>query len=248
MNETAWQQSQNLQATRELSYSDDITRNVGGTMGKDSFLMLLSTQLRNQDPLNPASDSEFASQLAQFSSLEQMQNMNDTLAAMSSYQAYSLVGKYVVATATVDGVSTDIPGVVDSVFTRSGQTLAQIGDYVVPISAITDVFDNATMVTPEILIQTSNNLIGRMVKAQVGSDTIEGSVKGVSVDSGYLYAMIDDGTDTPKFVPVGSIFDIREAGAPSDNKPADPGETTDPENPADPPADTTTVTDPPADI
>lgn len=46
------------------------------TMGKDEFLNLLVTQLKNQDPMNPMQDKEFIAQMAQFSSLEQMQNMS----------------------------------------------------------------------------------------------------------------------------------------------------------------------------
>ncbi|MCF8240187.1 MAG: flagellar hook capping protein [Melioribacteraceae bacterium] len=48
-------------------------------LGKDDFMTLLIEQLKNQDPLNPMEGSEFAAQLAQFSSLEQLSNMNETL-------------------------------------------------------------------------------------------------------------------------------------------------------------------------
>lgn len=51
---------------------------VNNDLDKDAFLRLLTTQLSNQDPLNPMEDREFIAQLAQFSSLEQMQNLNKT--------------------------------------------------------------------------------------------------------------------------------------------------------------------------
>ena len=47
-------------------------------LGKEDFLKLLTLQLRSQNPLNPASNQEMAAQLAQFSALEQMQNINTT--------------------------------------------------------------------------------------------------------------------------------------------------------------------------
>lgn len=49
------------------------------TMGKDDFLQLMITQMKNQDPLDPMDSSQYSAQLAQFSSLEQMTNINQTL-------------------------------------------------------------------------------------------------------------------------------------------------------------------------
>ena len=50
------------------------------TLGEKDFLLMLITQLTNQDPLNPMEGSEFASQLAQFTSVEQLLSLNETLA------------------------------------------------------------------------------------------------------------------------------------------------------------------------
>lgn len=63
------------------------TAGVSQAMGKDAFLKLLVTQLQNQDPLNPADSTEFTAQLAQFSSLEQLNNINTNLDTLKLYQA-----------------------------------------------------------------------------------------------------------------------------------------------------------------
>jgi flagellar basal-body rod modification protein FlgD len=54
-------------------------------LGRDAFMNLLLTQLQHQDPTQPQADGEFLAQLAQFSALEQLQQMNKKLDAMASF-------------------------------------------------------------------------------------------------------------------------------------------------------------------
>ena len=83
------------------------------TLGKDSFLQLLVTQMQNQNPLDPQDNSEFVAQLAQFSSLETMQNLSTSVDAIGgmyqssqALQASSLVGRTVVVDAGSTSVDT----------------------------------------------------------------------------------------------------------------------------------------------
>lgn len=73
-------------------------------MGKDDFLKMLLAQLKNQDPLKPVDGTDFAAQLAQFTSIEQLTNMSTQLAnlatsqaAMTNTQSIDLIGKEVTA-------------------------------------------------------------------------------------------------------------------------------------------------------
>lgn len=87
-------------------------------LGKDDFLQLLVAQLQNQDPLNPNDPADFTAGLAQFSSLEQLFNVNDNLAKMTNansgldqLSALSLINKSVVAAGNAfefDGNKIDI--------------------------------------------------------------------------------------------------------------------------------------------
>lgn len=81
-----------------------LTTSQTSAMGKEDFLNLLIAQLQNQDPLNPTDSTEFTAQLAQFSSLEQLGNVNQNLmelkdfqASINNSQAVSLIGKAITA-------------------------------------------------------------------------------------------------------------------------------------------------------
>ncbi len=63
------------------------TREPSSDMGKTEFMQLLVAQLQNQDPMSPADPQDFAAQLAQFSTLEQMINMNKSMDLLTSLQS-----------------------------------------------------------------------------------------------------------------------------------------------------------------
>jgi len=94
------------------------------TLDKDAFLGLLVAQMKYQDPLEPTSNTEFVAQYAQFSSLEQMQNMATT---MELSRASSMVGKTVIVNTTnSSGIETQIEGRVDYVTYENGKAYVSI--------------------------------------------------------------------------------------------------------------------------
>lgn len=77
--------------TTTSTSSTSTTRETSGELDKDAFLKILIAQLSNQDPMDPLKDTDFIAQMAQFSTLEQMTNMNDTLTEMNSISKGSAV-------------------------------------------------------------------------------------------------------------------------------------------------------------
>ena len=108
-----------------MSTVDSVTGSVSSygsssesVLGKDDFLDMMIAQLKNQDPLDPMDGTEFTAQLAQFSSLEQLSNVNGNLESLlqynnvlCNYESVGLIGKEITATGSqvvVDGESEDI--------------------------------------------------------------------------------------------------------------------------------------------
>lgn len=136
---TSFSTQSNVQATTQTSTQTGSAatpvRNPKSALGKEDFLKLLVTQLRYQDPLNPVEDKDFIAQSAQFSSLEQMQNINQNFAQFLKMQSISntaaLVGKEVsyFMPATQEGEEpTVVDGVVKEVRFVDGQSYMTIGE------------------------------------------------------------------------------------------------------------------------
>lgn len=112
-----------VESNSAASLAKDTKKN-GSTMDKEAFLNLLVAQMKYQDPLEPTSNTEFVSQYAQFSALEQMQNMSATLELS---RASTLVGQTVsVNTTDSTGRTTTIQGMVDYVVYENNKAYVSI--------------------------------------------------------------------------------------------------------------------------
>lgn len=156
-------------------------REVKTQLGKDDFLKLLVTQLQYQDPLEPMDNTEFIAQTAQFTALEQMQNLNQT---MTNAQAFGTIGKGVFMNTKDEqtGQYEMIYGVVQSVEIVNGKPYLNLGDKSAPYEDITkvqdvDFGDNSAMVSQAM------GLIGK-------------TIQGIRVDDklnpvGYIEGKVD---------------------------------------------------------
>lgn len=126
-------------STTSLS-SKDTDSVAGGALDKDAFLQLLVAQMQYQDPLEPTDNTEYISQLATFSSLEEMQNLNQS---MTEGSAYNLVGKHVFVKVTNDktGETFYDHGMVEYVMRENGKVYISVNDSLYDIEDLDTVAD-----------------------------------------------------------------------------------------------------------
>jgi flagellar basal-body rod modification protein FlgD len=139
-------------------------RNTDG-LGKDDFLRLLITQLTHQDPMNPVDDKEFIAQMAQFSTLEQMQNMSSDF---SQIKAFSMIGKTVTASIIDKGTNAKqlVEGVVDSVTIENGKSILSVNGKDVPVDSVISV-EGERIIHNDEDISKYTGLIGHKVEGIV---------------------------------------------------------------------------------
>ncbi len=175
-------------------FTDLTSRNTDG-LGKDDFLNLLVTQLKYQDPLKPMEDKEFIAQMAQFSALEQMQNMNQTF---NDVKAFSMIGKAVAALIQDEKEELkEVVGVVESVRIANGRTYAQVDGRDIAISDITDVFEippkRETQNITEYTGMVGKNVTAIFLDGENGHKVdINGDVKEISLIEDTVYTKMDN--------------------------------------------------------
>jgi len=185
---------ENGQLVSGSSVAKDTVKRVDNTLGKDAFLQLLVAQMKYQDPLNPSTDTQFVAQLAQFSSLEQMQNLSQT--SLNS-QAFSLVGKEVIIKVqnAANGEVNYVQGPVDYVTVKSGQAKLSVNNELYPIDDLYTVIDDSYAVSqlvPSVEEQKAAydhaNPADLQVKISLGVDDYEASSVAVFVNGGVIDA------------------------------------------------------------
>lgn len=116
-------------------------RKASQELGKDDFLKLLLTQLSHQDPTSPMDNNEFIAQMAQFSSLEQINNMSTSFSKMAallnSSDAVNTIGKEV----EINAGDTTVRGVVQSA-TRGANPQVQVNGMLYDMEKINAVYGN----------------------------------------------------------------------------------------------------------
>jgi len=167
--------------------------NKGDSLGKDEFLKLMIVQMQNQDPLEPQADTAFIAQMAQFSSLEQMLNMNNTLLLNA---AVSLIGSSV---EWMDENGYNMGVVNSALINNKGAVQVMIGDRAVDFNQVKVVTNDSAS------LATANSLIGREIMwYDVEGKKQAGIVDSVAVVAGYPVLVVGE-----KVVDINTIVAVR---------------------------------------
>ena len=104
--------------------------NGGSYMQMEDFLQLLTSQISNQDPLEPMKDTEFISQMANIASLEQMQQFTKGFESFASSQKDMVAQAYLGRIVTISDQGNEVEGLVDSVEKSSdGSITIEVSGY-----------------------------------------------------------------------------------------------------------------------
>lgn len=109
----------NINANTSAAFSQQGARR-SGDLGQQEFLQLLVAQMRNQDPINPLDGAEFASQLAQFNSVEQLINVNSSISKLQ--ESHNVMSSSLTNSMAVSLTGKQVRAIGDQVHLASGQS------------------------------------------------------------------------------------------------------------------------------
>ena len=170
-------------------------------LGKDAFLQLLVTQMKNQNPLDPQDNTEFVAQLAQFSSLESMQNLTSTVDTISNLyqssqalQASSLVGRSVIVDAGSTTVDTT-KGMTGTVVVPAASTATNVKIYDAQLNLVKTIDLGSQSAGSASFSWDGTNEAGETVASGNYSFVASGSLDGTATNlSTYLPATVNSVT------------------------------------------------------
>jgi len=238
------------QANNEFSAALANQASTGDSLNKDSFMLLLVTQFKYQDPLNPMEDKEFIAQMAQFSSLEQLMNLNTSMEGLTDatnnqqmINATSYIGKQVSVTGNSIGKTTN-----NGVTSVSSFRYAFNDNVVSGYLSVKDAAGN-TVYAEELSGKAAGttfdfnwdgkNLLGQEVadgvytvslaaynadgEAVLSDQVVDATVTGVVNDGGVVYLGLEGG----QLMALADVRQVREPNVVSTNIPSDstPGDT-----------------------
>ena len=194
----------------------------GANLDKNAFMLLLVTQFKYQDPLNPMDDKEFVSQMAQFSSLEQLINLNTSMGSLTDasnnqqmINATSYIGKEVTVTGNSIGKITDATAKTTSITkfryapndaVASGTITVRDADNNVVYTETVDPKAAGTTydfnwngkssdgtVAPDGVYTVNLALLNTAGEAVIADQVVDAKVTGVVTNKGVVYLGLDGG-------------------------------------------------------
>ncbi|RHW39642.1 flagellar hook assembly protein FlgD [Lysinibacillus yapensis] len=185
------------------------------SLGKDAFLKILITQLQNQDPTQPMDDKEFISQMAQFSSLEQMQNMTTAMEKLLTSQTQTqlmsyttFVGKEVKWTELTEKLDNNGQpiiakgtGAIDELKFVDGEPVFVLkdGKEIKPAN-ITSILNNGSAVSAsaksENPFAAASQLIGQTVQYDSNGEMLQAIIEAVSTNNSAIEYILNDANKT----------------------------------------------------
>jgi flagellar basal-body rod modification protein FlgD len=217
--------------SNDTQYTRPMATGNNKTLGKDEFLNLLVTQLQHQDPLNPMDSTAFTSQLAEFSALEQLHNVNTNLgtlqttqAGIENAQAVNYIGKQIMASGDSIRLSggeadaihftlgSDAAAIYINVYDAAGQYIKGFENGALPsgnhavqwdgTDSNGNLMSDGTYGFEVLAVDRANQMI------PVGTYTT-GQVRGVNFQNGEAYLVTD-----AQEIPLSSVLQIMETQQP----------------------------------